>query len=143
LLKNVQNFCHFLLQFKGYFSTFFLFFCIRGQLICKWRGFFNTQHTEAAKEGRKVEPFLSRKFFKKMSGQNTTEVFRKHLMTKKVRIQAWQEKGDSATNMANRQGHQGCMSCQKLPKENLAGPSVSSYVLEVHWHHQEWGRHAL
>jgi hypothetical protein len=40
-------------------------------------------------------------------------------MTKKVRIKAWQEKGDSAINMANCLGH------QKLKKEYLAGPSVS------------------
>jgi hypothetical protein len=42
-----------------------------------------------------------------MSSQNTTEVFRKHLMTKKVRIKAWQENGDSATNMTNRLGREG------------------------------------
>jgi hypothetical protein len=63
-----------------------------------------------------------------MSGQNTTEVFRKHLMTKKVRIKAWQENGDSATNMADRlgrQGRQGRLGCQKLTEKYLAGPSLS------------------
>jgi hypothetical protein len=40
-------------------------------------------------------------------------------MTKKVRIKAWQEKGDSAINIADLLGH------QKLTKEYLAGPSVS------------------
>jgi hypothetical protein len=56
-------------------------------------------------------------------------------MTKKVRIKAWQEIGDSAINMADRLGR------QKLKKEFFAGPSVF-YALEGHWHHQEWGRHA-
>jgi hypothetical protein len=56
-------------------------------------------------------------------------------MTKKVRIKAWQETGDSAINMANRLGR------QKLKKEYFACPSVF-YALEGHWHHQEWGRHA-
>jgi hypothetical protein len=45
-------------------------------------------------------------------------------MTKKVRIKAWQEKGDSAANMAIRLGRQGCLGLQKRTKENLAGPSV-------------------
>jgi hypothetical protein len=40
-------------------------------------------------------------------------------MTKKVRIIAWQEQEDSATNMAS------CLGCQKLTKEYPAGPSVS------------------
>jgi hypothetical protein len=39
-------------------------------------------------------------------------------MTKKVRIKAWQETGDSAINMADRLGR------QKLKKECFAGPSV-------------------
>jgi hypothetical protein len=56
-------------------------------------------------------------------------------MTKKVRIKAWQETGDSATNIADRLGH------QKLKKEYFAGPTVF-YSLEGHWHHQEWGKHA-
>jgi hypothetical protein len=56
-------------------------------------------------------------------------------MTKKVRIKAWQEVGESAINMADRLG------CQKLKKEFFAGLSVF-YALEGHWHHQEWGRHA-
>ena len=56
-------------------------------------------------------------------------------MSKKVRIKAWQETGDSAINMADRLGR------QKLKKECFAGPSVF-YALEGHWHHQEWGRHA-
>jgi hypothetical protein len=59
-----------------------------------------------------------------MSGQNTTEVFRKHLMTIKVRIKAWQEKGVSATNMANCLGLQGCLGGQKLTKVCLSGLSV-------------------
>jgi hypothetical protein len=49
-------------------------------------------------------------------------------MTKKVRIKAWQEKGDSARNMADRlgrQGHLGRLGHQKLKKEYLAGPSLS------------------
>ncbi len=41
-----------------------------------------------------------------MSVQNTTEVFRKHLMAKKVRIKAWHETGDSAANMAVRLGRE-------------------------------------
>jgi hypothetical protein len=45
---------------KGYFSPFF---GIRGQLICIWKGFFDTQHTEAAEEGCKVGPFKSKKPF--------------------------------------------------------------------------------
>jgi hypothetical protein len=56
-------------------------------------------------------------------------------MTKKVRIKAWQETGDSAINMADRLGPQGR---QKL-KMYFAGPSVF-YALEGHWHHQEWGQ---
>jgi hypothetical protein len=70
-----------------------------------------------------------------MSGQNTTEAWRKHLMTKKVRIKAWQEKGDSAINMAECRikawqekgdsainmaeclGYQGRLGHQKLTKE--------------------------
>ncbi len=62
-------------------------------------------------------------------------------MTKKVRIRAWQEIGDSAINMADRLGRQGRLGRQKLKKEFFAGPSVF-YALEGHWHHQEWGRHA-
>jgi hypothetical protein len=46
-------------------------------------------------------------------------------MTKKVRIKAWQETGDSAINMADRLGR------QKLKKEYFAGPSVF-YALEGH-----------
>ena len=76
-----------------------------------------------------------------MSHQNTTEVCRKHLMTKKVRIRAWQESEDSAINMANHLGLQGRLGHQKLKKEYFAGQSVF-YALEGHWHHQEWGRHA-
>jgi hypothetical protein len=53
-------------------------------------------------------------------------------MTKKVRIKAWQETGDSAINMADRLGRQGR---QKLKKEYFAGPSVC-YALEGHWHPQ-------
>jgi hypothetical protein len=87
--------------------------------------FWDTHHKEATKEGRKVEPFLKTKFFKKLSRQNTTEVFRKHLMTKKVRIKAWQENGDSEINMADRLGRQGRLGHQKLKKEYLAGPSLS------------------
>jgi hypothetical protein len=56
----------------------------------------------------------------KMSSQNTTEVFLKHLLTKKVRIKAWQEKGDSATNMAYHASWRIMAS-----NEYLAGPSVS------------------
>ncbi len=59
-----------------------------------------------------------------MSGQNTTEACRKYLMTKKVRIKAWQEKGDSAINMADCLGHQGRLGHQKLTKEYFAGPIV-------------------
>ncbi len=54
-----------------------------------------------------------------MSRQNTTEVFRKHFMAKRVRIRAWQESGDSAINMAN---HLGRLGHQKLKKEYFAGP---------------------
>ncbi len=53
LLKNVRNFGDFL-------------FVIRWQIICIWKGFFYTQHKEAIKEGRKVEPFLKYKMFFKV-----------------------------------------------------------------------------
>jgi hypothetical protein len=43
-------------------------------------------------------------------------------MAKKVRIRAWQESEDSATNMANHLGLQGCLGHQKLKKEYFAGP---------------------
>jgi hypothetical protein len=46
-------------------------------------------------------------------------------MTKKVRIKAWQENGDSEINMADRLGRQGRLGHQKLKKEYLAGPSLS------------------
>jgi hypothetical protein len=62
-------------------------------------------------------------------------------MTKKVRIKAWQETGDSAKNMADGLGRQVRLGHQKIKKEYFAGPSVF-YALEGHWHHQEWGRHA-
>jgi hypothetical protein len=62
-------------------------------------------------------------------------------MTKKVRIKAWQEIGDSAINMADRLGRQGRLGRQKFKKEFFAGLRVF-YALEGHWHHQEWGRHA-
>jgi hypothetical protein len=62
-------------------------------------------------------------------------------MTKKVRIKAWQEIGDSAIYMADRLGRQGRLGRQKLKIEFIAGPSVF-YALEGLWHHQEWGRHA-
>jgi hypothetical protein len=45
-------------------------------------------------------------------------------MTKKVRIKAWQETGDSVINMADRLGCQGRLGRQKLKKEYFAGPSV-------------------
>jgi hypothetical protein len=90
---------------KAIFPLFF-FFVIRGQLTCIWKGFFDTHHKEATKDGRKVEPFLKYKFLKKFSRQYTTEVCRKHLMTKKVRIKAWEETEDPAINMANCLGHQ-------------------------------------
>ncbi len=38
-------------------------------------------------------------------------------MAKKVRIKTWQEKGASATNMADRFGCQGRLGRQKLTKE--------------------------
>ncbi len=56
-------------------------------------------------------------------------------MTKKVRIKAWQEIGDSAINMADCLGLQGRLGCQKLKKGFFAGLSVF-YALEGHWHHQ-------
>jgi hypothetical protein len=34
------------------------FFLCGGQLISIWKGFFDTQHTENAKVGRKVESFV-------------------------------------------------------------------------------------
>ncbi len=51
---------------KGYFSTVFLFLVIRGQLICIWKVFFDTQHKEATKEGHKVEPFFKYKILLKV-----------------------------------------------------------------------------
>jgi hypothetical protein len=60
-----------------------------------------------------------------MPRQNTTEVFRKLLMAKKVRIGTWKEEGDSATNMADCLGRQGRLGPKKPTKEYLAGPSVS------------------
>jgi hypothetical protein len=59
-----------------------------------------------------------------LSRQNTSEACRKHLMTKKVRIKAWQETGDSAINIADRLGRQSCLGHQKLEKKYFAGPSV-------------------
>jgi hypothetical protein len=59
-------------------------------------------------------------------------------MTKKVRIKAWQENGDSAINMTNRLGRLGH---QKLKKRVSSWPK-SFYALEGNWHHQEWGGHA-
>ncbi len=45
----------------------------------------------------KVIPFLKCETFFEMPGQNTIKVIKKRLMTKTVRIKAWQEEGDSAT----------------------------------------------
>jgi hypothetical protein len=103
--------------------------------------FWDTHHKEATKEGRKVEPFLKYKIFFKLSSQNTTEVFRKHLTTKKVRIKAWQENGDSAINMADLLGRQGRPGPPEAQKRVSRWPK-SFYALEGHWHHQEWVRHA-
>jgi hypothetical protein len=74
------------------------------------------------KKAAKLNLFESTKFFLKLSRQNTTEAFRKHLMAKKVRIRAWQESEDSAINMANHLGLQGHLGHQKLKKEYFAGP---------------------
>ncbi len=97
--------------------------------------FFGIHHTENAKEVRKVEPFFKVRLFHKMPGKNTTEVFRKHLMAKKVRIRAGQEESASATDMAYR------LSRQKLTKEYLAVPSVfmPPPPKKKHWYHQRWG----
>jgi hypothetical protein len=51
---------------KGYFSTFFLFFCYQGTANLHMEVFFDTHHKEATKEGHKVEPFVKYKIFFKV-----------------------------------------------------------------------------
>jgi hypothetical protein len=67
-----------------------------------------------------------------MPVQNSTEVIRKLLMTKKVTIRAWQEEGDSAINKADCLAHQCRLGCQKLINEYIVGWPQCLYALEDH-----------
>jgi hypothetical protein len=52
---------------KGYFSTFFSFFCYQRTANLHLESFcLDTRHKEATKEVRKVEPFLKYKVFVKV-----------------------------------------------------------------------------
>jgi hypothetical protein len=78
-----------------------------------------------------------------MHGQIKTKGIKGLVMAKKTRIRALWEEEVTGTAMAYHLGRQGRLGRQKLKKEYLAGSSVSTYAQEDHWHHQEWGRHAL
>jgi hypothetical protein len=125
----LENLTIFYDSLKCYFFSFFLsFFGIRGQLICMRVGLhIDTQHTEAAKAGRKIELFLKcRTFLQDVWPKYPLDYNKTFDDLKKLGLESDKRKRrDLATNMANCLGHQGCLGCQKLTKAYFVGPNVS------------------